>query len=81
MRYRYVIISEEGEFRSKWFEGQSCLFTSDLNGDGYCLDIQSIEIKPTPEGLEIIIPQGGKTLQVKENVQLPYGANNRGTLS
>ena len=27
MRYRYVIISEEGEFRSKWFEGQSCLFT------------------------------------------------------
>lgn len=81
MRYRYVIISEEGEFRSKWFEGQSCLFTTDLNGDGYCLDIQTVEIKPTPEGLEIIIPQGGKTLQVKENVQLQHGAINRGALS
>lgn len=64
--YRYKIINEMGEivFTSDWIGGSTKISTSMLNGDGYCLDVSNIEVIPLEEGIEIVIHQGGKAIDI-----------------
>ena len=65
-KYRYRIIDRINEmtFVSEWAEYSTEISTSMLNGDGYCLDVSNIEVVPLEEGIEIIIYQGGKILDI-----------------
>lgn len=65
-KYRYRIIDRINEmtFISEWAEYSTEISTSTLNGDGYCLDVSNIEVVPLEEGIEIIIYQGGKILDI-----------------
>lgn len=65
-KYRYRIIDRINETTlvSDWIEHPTGINTSMLNGDGYCLDVSNIEVVPLEEGIEIVIYQGGKTLNI-----------------
>lgn len=65
-KYRYRIIDKINEITlvSEWIEHPTEISTSMLNGDGYCLDVSNIEVVPLEEGIEIVIYQGGKTLNI-----------------
>ena len=70
-RYRYKIIDEMSEiiFASDWIESSTKISTSMLNGDGYCLDVSNIEVIALEEGIEIVIHQGGKTINIYKTEQ------------
>lgn len=65
-KYRYRIIDRISEmtFVSEWTEYSTEISTSMLNGDGYCLNVSNIEVVPLEEGIEIVIYQDGKILDI-----------------
>lgn len=65
-KYRYRIIDRISEmtFVSEWTEYPTEISTSMFNGDGYCLGVSNIEVVPLEEGIEIVIYQDGKVLDI-----------------